>query len=244
MLSCRRLAFTFVLHLATLFQLVRAAPAEKDVTSTFASTSSASSTNEPGESSAKTPDAQTTHAPTHRPGADGAGDATQTDISDRRSASAASTGKTSSHSILILPTPHSHSHPTWSYTPGHPLPITHHWQPNPPPSAIPHHNSSSDKSQPPVAIAFEVLGGIVALLVVLGFARCYISYLRAPRRDRIASVVDRHQLEREMAERQQEELEGLRRVLEARRWHPPPPPYQRAPDYEEVVRSDSPTSLG
>ncbi|KAI0335659.1 hypothetical protein GY45DRAFT_1240269 [Cubamyces sp. BRFM 1775] len=124
-----------------------------------------------------------------------------------------------------------------------PISITHHRQPPPPTNTIPHAHSSTDKGQPPAAIAFEILGGIIALLVVVGLARCYISYLRAPRRDRIASVVDRHQLEREMAERQHEELEGLRRVLEARRWHPPPPPYQRAPDYEEVVRSDSPTSL-
>ncbi|KAH9899663.1 hypothetical protein C8Q73DRAFT_787527 [Cubamyces lactineus] len=243
MRSCRRLVFIFALHLALSFRLVRAAPAEKDVPDTLFSTSSAS-TRTPGASSAAASDTRTTHAPTHQPGADDTDDATQTDISDRHSASATSTGKTSSHSILILPTPHSHPHPTWSYTPGHPIPITHHWQPSPPPTNIPHANSSSDKAQPPVAIAFEVLGGIIALLVVAGLARCYISYLRAPRRDRIASVVDRHQLEREMAERQQEELEGLRRVLEARRWHPPPPPYQRAPDYEEVVRSDSPASLG
>ncbi|KAI0375851.1 hypothetical protein BV20DRAFT_19295 [Pilatotrama ljubarskyi] len=231
-----RPGFICFFALATWVHLVSAVPAEKDTS--FSTTSAPSSTSE-AESTTTVRDAQETHATSRRPGADDTDDATQTALSDRRSTSESAT-KSSPHSIVIPPTAHrSHPHPSWSPTPG--APFTHHFPPPPAPTSPPHSAPAQSQSgQPPIAIAFEVLGGVIALGILVGLARCYIVWRRTPPRDRIAALVHRHQLEREMEEQERERIARLSRALEARRWRPPPPPYQPAPDYEAVVRSDSP----
>ncbi|KAI9068543.1 hypothetical protein FKP32DRAFT_142313 [Trametes sanguinea] len=236
MRSCRRAGIIIFFTLVTISsQLVRAVPAQKDASES--ASSSPSST--PGSASA-TGDAQETHTAAHGPAPDGKDDATQTALPNRQSTTQSHSSTTSAHSILIPPTAHhSRPHPSFSPSPGHP--ITHHFPPNPPPTPAPISTpAQANKGQPPIAIAFEVLGGIIALLVLIGVARCYIVWRRTPARDRIAAVVDRHQLEREMQERERERMQRLSRALESRLWRPPPPPYQPAPDYEEVVRSESP----
>ncbi|KAI0772114.1 hypothetical protein BD413DRAFT_475205, partial [Trametes elegans] len=101
---------------------------------------------------------------------------------------------------------------------------------------------SGNKGQSPVALAFEILGGVVGLFILLGLARCYFVWRRTPAPDRVAGLISRHQLEREMGEMEQERIERLNQALAARRWQPPPPPYQPAPAYDTVVPPDSPTS--
>ncbi|KAI9000831.1 hypothetical protein BD414DRAFT_532652 [Trametes punicea] len=230
MRSWSRVEFIRFFALVISSQVVYAIPADKDVPA-FPSVTS---------SSTPPPDAQETHTTALQPGADDTGDATQTRLSDRRSATRTSTATSSPRSILIPPTVHHHSspYPSWSASLGHP--ITHHI-PSPPNFIPPASSPSRDKGQPPVAIAFEVLAGVIALLILLGIARCYIVWRRTPARDRVAAFVDRHQLEREMEEMERERLARLSRALEARRWRPPPPPYQPAPAYDEVVRSESPS---
>ena len=103
--------------------------------------------------------------------------------------------------------------------------------PPPPPTDPPRRNGG----QGPVQILFEVIGGLAGVLVIFGCGRCVYKYNRTPRQDRIAAVVDRHMLERELADLE----EARNREACARRRSslvgPPPPPYQRAPDYEETV---------
>ncbi|CDO73743.1 hypothetical protein BN946_scf185015.g71 [Trametes cinnabarina] len=238
MRSCRRAGIiTFFAFLFIVFShLVLAIPAQKDVSESSASSST------PTSSPSTSTDAQATHAPAHGPAPDDKGDATQTDPIDHPSEARTGTSTSSRHSILIPPTAHhSHPHPSFTTSPGHP--ITHHFPPPSPPPTVapPSRPVPADKGQPPIAIAFEVLGGVIALLVLLGLLRCFIVWRRTPPRDRIAALVSRHQLEREMEEQERERIERLSRALEARRWRPPPPPYQPAPQYEEVVRSDSPS---
>ncbi|OSD04648.1 hypothetical protein PYCCODRAFT_1424028 [Trametes coccinea BRFM310] len=238
MRSCSRAGIIIFFALVTISsQLVWAVPAQKDASDP---TSSSPSSTPDSASATVSRDAQETHAATHGPAPDGKDDATQTDLSNRQSSTQSHSSTTSPHSILIPPTAH-HSRPHTSFSPSPGHPITHHFPPNPPPTAAPISTPApAAKSQPPIAIAFEVLGGIIALLVLLGLARCFIVWRRTPARDRIAALVDRHQLEREMEEQERERMERLSRALEARRWRPPPPPYQPAPEYEEVVRSESP----
>jgi len=94
-------------------------------------------------------------------------------------------------------------------------------------SAPPPHPSHH---QPPVAIAFEVIGGLALLSLILCCSRCVYKYKRMPERDRISAVVDRHRLERELEE--MEEAQPYRRRTSLTR--PPPPAYQNAPAYEDV----------
>ncbi|EIW61687.1 uncharacterized protein TRAVEDRAFT_27209 [Trametes versicolor FP-101664 SS1] len=224
-------------------QLVSAVPAAKDV-----STSSAESST-PGTASTSTHIVSTSGAVVvktgsgRQPGQDGSDDATQTDLPDRRPTSD-STSTTSKHSIIIAPTasvrPTTHPHPTWTGVLG--TTFTRHF---PPPTATAPSRAPpvapASSGQPPVAIAFEVLGGLVAVGLLAGIARCFIVWRRTPPRDRIAALMSRHQLEREMEEMERERMERLNQALEARRWRPPPPPYQPPPpDYETVPHSDSP----
>ena len=91
----------------------------------------------------------------------------------------------------------------------------------------------------PVAFAFAVLAGVAGVFIVLALVRCGWSWRRTPARDRIETVVDRHTLEREMAEIERRDL--ARRVRVARRLTPPPPPpYQHAPDYDAAVEGPPP----
>jgi len=98
-------------------------------------------------------------------------------------------------------------------------------------------SSGGSHHQSPVAIFFEVAGSIVGLAVLLMLGRCVYRYRRTPGRDRIAGILDRHRLERELAEI--EEAAPGRRTSVVRN---PPPPYQRAPEYMDVIEmTPSPT---
>ncbi|KAK0453704.1 hypothetical protein EV421DRAFT_1765898 [Armillaria borealis] len=63
----------------------------------------------------------------------------------------------------------------------------------------------------------EILGGIIALAIILSLLRCIISYKRTPRRDRIA---DYH---------------SQTPILEYRMKPPPPPYFPRPPAYDLQV---------
>ena len=162
-----------------------------------------------------------------------------------------STGSaSSSHSLFISAAPSSikpsnrthtpHSTIPIPHTPSTSLPFTPHRQPpatsHPDPPSVAPHTSRVASHQPVVAIVFEVIAGLVALFILLSLARCLYSWRKTPSRDRIAVLVNRHQLEREMAELEREQLERRRRQW--RQQHsilvPPPPPYQRAPSYESL----------
>ncbi|KAK0468422.1 uncharacterized protein EV420DRAFT_1504356 [Desarmillaria tabescens] len=78
----------------------------------------------------------------------------------------------------------------------------------------------------------EILGGIIAIAIVLSLIRCIISYRRTPKRDRIAAIIHRHQLHREMDDleyRMSPFYNGKRSSLKEL---PPPPYFPRPPAYE------------
>ena len=83
----------------------------------------------------------------------------------------------------------------------------------------------------------------MGLVIVLALARCLYAYKRAPPRDRISALVQRHNLEREMEELERDRMATLARALESFRWRPPPPPYQHAPAYETVVNPEGDGSI-
>jgi hypothetical protein len=116
---------------------------------------------------------------------------------------------------------HHHTLPTHILTPQAPTPsptIT------PPPDI----HLRPHSTQSPIAIVFEVLGGLAGFAFVLGFIRCLHSYRKTPNRDRVAAFVNRHRLEREM-----EELEQNNAFHHSYRFNPPPPPYfPKPPSYE------------
>ncbi|KAJ7490286.1 hypothetical protein B0H11DRAFT_1018728 [Mycena galericulata] len=119
--------------------------------------------------------------------------------------------------------------PTHPIVPSHPVGGTpaaapSHFHPHPPPSSLPQQRQQHPQSV--VAIVFEVLGALAGFLLLLSLLRCLYSYKRTPRRDRIAAVLHRHQLQREM-----EELE--RNPPVRRHSIPPPPPYLAPPVYPE-----------
>ncbi|KAI0677352.1 hypothetical protein C8Q78DRAFT_85597 [Trametes maxima] len=239
MRSSWRVGFVCFFALVTWIQLVCAVPAEKDTSTASASLTLTTRPSPPSSTS----NAAQTRPTAPRAGALGSNDATQTGLTDRQSTTQ-SAHTTTSHSIIIPPTQHrSHPHPSWSASPGQPFSI-HHFPPPPgqTPQPRPHPPPSSQAGQPPIAIAFEVLGGVIGLAILAGLARCYIVWRRTPPRDRIAALVSRHQLEREMEEMERERMERLNQALEARRWRPPPPPYQQAPEYEAVVNTEPPAS--
>ena len=85
-------------------------------------------------------------------------------------------------------------------------------------------------NQRPLNIAFEVLGGILAAGMLLGFLRCCYNYRKTPRRDRIADILHRHHLQREL-----EELERNPAALRRPSLREPAPPYfPRPPSYEHM----------
>lgn len=77
--------------------------------------------------------------------------------------------------------------------------------------------------------------------ILFSFGRCFYSYRKAPERDRIAALLNRHRLEREMEEMERDRVDRFRQMMESTsyQWRPPPPPYQQAPAYEAVVGSGS-----
>ncbi|KAJ3487978.1 hypothetical protein NLI96_g3153 [Meripilus lineatus] len=106
--------------------------------------------------------------------------------------------------------------------------------PSPPPAA--QQNSTNQPSrQPVVAIVFEVIAGVAGIFILISISRCIYSWKRTPSRDRIAGLLSRHQLDREMAELEREQMERRRRQWRRNSVQgPPPPPYQRAPSYETL----------
>ncbi|KAF9452417.1 hypothetical protein P691DRAFT_804534 [Macrolepiota fuliginosa MF-IS2] len=99
------------------------------------------------------------------------------------------------------------------------------------PPRRPHRNSS----QAPIAIVFEVIGGVVGLVVLVSCLRCCYIYNRTPRRDRIEGVLHRHQLERELAELERNPL-ALRRSPTN---DPVPPYFPPPPTYEAITSTGS-----
>lgn len=114
-----------------------------------------------------------------------------------------------------LPTPHSR-------------PITH-----PRPTGIFHTPTPANSNQSTIAIVFEVLGGLVGLAILYSFFRCCNNYRNTPRRDRIADVLQRHQLQREL-----EEIERNPAILRRPSLREPAPPYfPRPPSYDDLAPS-------
>ncbi|EJF62400.1 hypothetical protein DICSQDRAFT_135993 [Dichomitus squalens LYAD-421 SS1] len=103
--------------------------------------------------------------------------------------------------------------------------------------------NSNGHGQSAVAIAFEVIAGVVGLVVVLALARFLYAYKRTPPLDRVSVYVNRHNLEREMEEMERDRMATFARALESFRWRPPPPPYQHAPAYETVVNPEGDGSI-
>ncbi|KIJ69963.1 hypothetical protein HYDPIDRAFT_104635 [Hydnomerulius pinastri MD-312] len=134
------------------------------------------------------------------------------------------------------------SHPALTSTVAEPL--TRSIEQATPPTSAPfashtptNHNGYRHKFQL-VSLIFIVLGGVSGVLITFFFLRCWYSYYKTPRQDRIATLLHRYNLEREMAER--ERLAG-----ESRRWSLPPPPYQPPPPHYSPIGPpplDSPAS--
>ncbi|KAJ7639113.1 hypothetical protein FB45DRAFT_1023855 [Roridomyces roridus] len=108
-----------------------------------------------------------------------------------------------------------------------------HWvpPPQPPASATPfvgRHAQGPNESA--AAIVFEVLGALAGILLFLGLMRCVYNYHRTPHRDRIAVIMHRHQLQREMDELARNPPERRRASME-----PPPPAYIAPPVYLDVA---------
>lgn len=125
--------------------------------------------------------------------------------------------------------PTSLSHPTFLSGPTRTnLPVPFHT------GATPQSQDSQQSGQKPIFVVFEVLGGLLASGLLIGLGRCCYQYRNTPKRDRIAEVVNRHNLQREL-----EEIERnpqiLRRHLNSLR--EPAPPYYPAPPSYEVTSS-------
>lgn len=214
-----------------------AAPAESSDASLSLTTSTASNTRPVG-----TPTTRESESESHTRSATGAPNG-DSDGEGSRSSTHRPTTSSSSHSIIIPPTTRHFPHPTGDRTPGYPF--TRSWTPHPYPSPTAAGNSQPvHHGQSPVAIVFEVLGAALALFLLFALARCFYSYRRTPPRDRIGAFMSRHQLEREIEEMERDRLQRFAQVVEHYRWHPPPPPYQPAPAYEEVTTSDGSIDWG
>ena len=143
-----------------------------------------------------------------------------------------------SGSVTVYSTPTAHHLPHSTHpvhpdippdTPTRPRPVL-----PPPPPNIGNDPPPSSKHQSAVAIAFEVIAGVVGSFLLFMMTRCFISWRRTPNRDRIEGLLSRHYLEREMAERERQEME--QRILRSSSLlRPPPPPYISAPAYEEIA---------
>jgi hypothetical protein len=93
---------------------------------------------------------------------------------------------------------------------------------------------SQQSGQKTIFVVFEVLGGLLALGLFLCLGRCCYQYRKAPKRDRIAEVLNRHNLQREL-----EELERNPQILRRLSLREPAPPYYPAPPSYEVTSSPS-----
>lgn len=93
---------------------------------------------------------------------------------------------------------------------------------------------SQQSGQKAIFVVFEVLGGLLALGLFLCIGRCCYQYRKAPKRDRIAEVLNRHNLQREL-----EELERNPQILRRLSLREPAPPYYPAPPSYEITPSPS-----
>ncbi|OCH94334.1 hypothetical protein OBBRIDRAFT_165896 [Obba rivulosa] len=176
-------------------------------------------------------------------------DATQTALPVRPTSSAPTPASTpvsidSTNTPLLVSISHSHG-PRPTVSPGTAsVPFApHHDPPNsPPPTAtsptVIGASSSHSHHQPAVAIVFEVLAGVVGLIVVLVLGRCCYSWQKTPRQDRIAALMNRHALDREMAELERARLQERLRVRQAERVPPPPPYIPDPPAYDAIVQPE------
>lgn len=106
---------------------------------------------------------------------------------------------------------------------------------------VPFHSPPSrsrHSGQEPIVVVFEVLGGVLALGFLLCLGRCCYQYRKAPKRDRIAEVLHRHHLQREL-----EELERNPQILRRPNslCEPAPPYCPDPPSYEDT---SSPITAG
>ncbi|KAI0774459.1 hypothetical protein C8Q74DRAFT_836717 [Fomes fomentarius] len=227
-------SFAFVIS----SQLVCAAPAESSDASLSLTAPTASHTRPVGISTTReSEDESHTRSTTGPP--DG-----NSDREGSRSSTHRPITFSSSHSIIIPPTPTRHfPHPTGDRTPGYPITYsrTPHSRPSATAAAI---SQPAHHGQSTVAIVFEVVGAALAFFILFALARCFYSYRRTPPRDRIGAFMSRHQLEREIEELERNRLQRFAEVVDHYRWHPPPPPYQPAPAYEEVTTSDGSIDWG
>lgn len=133
--------------------------------------------------------------------------------------------------------PHS-SFSTSFRTPIHTRPTSavHSFRPTQPPIPIhtedPLHAVHPHRSSPAsIAIIFEVLGGIIAFGVIVSLTRCFYIYKRTPKRDRIAEVLNRHHLQRELAELGRNPV-----IIRHPSLREPAPPYcPRPPSYDAAL---------
>jgi hypothetical protein len=102
---------------------------------------------------------------------------------------------------------------------------------NPVHTRPPHRTDRFQANQRPLNISFEVLGGILATGMLLGFLRCCFNYRKTPRRDRIADILHRHHLQRELEELERNPVALRRPSLR----EPAPPYFPRPPSYEHMV---------
>ncbi|KAF7332152.1 hypothetical protein MKEN_00096200 [Mycena kentingensis (nom. inval.)] len=91
------------------------------------------------------------------------------------------------------------------------------------------HHDHGGRAPSTAIVVFEILGVLAAVLVLLGIARCLFIYRRTPGHDRIAAIVDRHRLHRELQQLERNPTMFRRTSVS----EPPPPPYLRPPDYED-----------
>jgi len=114
------------------------------------------------------------------------------------------------------------SHRPWTQPPATPTTSS------PPQSSQTHHPIET------MAIVGIIFGAIAGLVLVLSVARCWWSWRKTPSRDRIAALMHRYNLEREMEE-------AVVEPLRARVRRPPPPPYRPPPPgYEHIMPSSPP----
>lgn len=86
-------------------------------------------------------------------------------------------------------------------------------------------------SPPSIAIIFGVLAGTIAFGVIVSLTRCFYMYKKTPKRDRIAEVLNRHHLQRELAQ-----LEGNSIIIRRPSLREPAPPYfPRPPSYDAAL---------